>query len=270
MVDTNKNQSTSVDYSTTMETPNKHNELSSSIVVDPMSPTALAEAAYAAGAEHRKKRDEERSGKPEVESLRETQENDDFQNSNKRRRLFGSEQNSDPSHNEPISNRSIEEVVGDLNRSDHNEELKSIVFRELDKLIQGGLEAFLKKDELERELAQVKDLSEGRGREVQKLKASEENSRASLSVSLTQSETRALSLRLLVFKLSKLITVLIYTLLQELAESCRGLQILCSGYVPCSSNGSSSPRGDIKSEVGARYRHWRRHRGKEKGRAFGR
>jgi hypothetical protein len=86
------------------------------------------------------------------------------------------------------SNGSTEEAIlgADLNRSDQNDDLKSIVFRELDNFIQGGLVVFHEKDELERELAQVKELSENRGREVQRLKASEENSRASLSVSLLQ------------------------------------------------------------------------------------
>ena len=149
-----------------------------------MSPAALAEAAYSAGVEHRKKRDHQgRIGKSEVESLREKQESDDFQ-SNKRSREF--DRNSDLLNKE--SNGSTEEAIlgADLNRSDQNDDLKSIVFRELDNFIQGGLVVFHEKDELERELAQVKELSENRGREVQRLKASEENSRASLSVSLLQ------------------------------------------------------------------------------------
>jgi|AntRauTorckE5430_2_1112549.scaffolds.fasta_scaffold02632_3 hypothetical protein len=181
---TDKNISTSVDYSTEMDSPTTQDDNSSSIDVDPMSPAALAEAAYSAGVEHRKKRDHQgRIGKSEVESLREKQESDDFQ-SNKRSREF--DRNSDLLNKE--SNGSTEEAIlgADLNRSDQNDDLKSIVFRELDNFIQGGLVVFHEKDELERELAQVKELSENRGREVQRLKASEENSRASLSVSLLQ------------------------------------------------------------------------------------
>ena len=62
-------------------------------------------------------------------------------------------------------------------------ETKTLVFAQLDVIIRSGLEAFHQNDELKRECAQMKELRDSRGREVQRLKASEDDLRASLSVS---------------------------------------------------------------------------------------
>ena len=153
---------------------------------DPLSPNTMAEAAYAAGVASRNKLDDKLLDKNDIDSsvAGNGKDDDEFLNkNNKRRRLFEPEQQSfDPLIKE--SSRAIDEVVTAMSRkTDQNEDLKQIVFRELDNFIQGGLNAFHDKDELARELVQVKELSESRGRDVQRLKASEENSRASLSVS---------------------------------------------------------------------------------------
>ena len=150
----------------------------------------MAEAAYAAGVASRNKLDDKLLDKNDIDSsvAGNGKDDDEFLNkNNKRRRLFEPEQQSfDPLIKE--SSRAIDEVVTAMSRkTDQNEDLKQIVFRELDNFIQGGLNAFHDKDELARELVQVKELSESRGRDVQRLKASEENSRASLSVSQVKS-----------------------------------------------------------------------------------
>ncbi len=63
------------------------------------------------------------------------------------------------------------------------EKTKQIAYQQLDSIIKSGLEIFHKNDVLKRELAQAKELSESRNREIQRLKASEVDTRASLSVS---------------------------------------------------------------------------------------
>jgi hypothetical protein len=59
---------------------------------------------------------------------------------------------------------------------------KNLVFAQLEAIIKLGLEAFQQNDELKRDYVQMKELSESRKREVQRLKASEDDLRASLSV----------------------------------------------------------------------------------------
>jgi len=166
------------DGKTTIYNNNKQNS-QPVLTEDPLSPNAMAEAAYAAGVASRKKLDDKLLDKNDIDSSND----DEFLNKNKRRRLFEPEQQSfDPLNKE--SSRAIDEVANTMSiQTNQTEEMKRIVFRELDNFIQGGLNAFHDKDELARELVQVKELSESRGREVQRLKASEENSRASLSVS---------------------------------------------------------------------------------------
>ena len=61
-------------------------------------------------------------------------------------------------------------------------ETKKVVHSKLDSIMQSGLEAFYKNDELRRKLSQVKELCESREREIQRLKVSEVDTRASLSV----------------------------------------------------------------------------------------
>jgi hypothetical protein len=63
------------------------------------------------------------------------------------------------------------------------EETKNILFDEFDNFIRTGLSVFNERDDLALELSHYKDLYESTNREVQRLKSSEEASRASLSVS---------------------------------------------------------------------------------------
>jgi hypothetical protein len=64
------------------------------------------------------------------------------------------------------------------------EETKNLVFDALEKFIRAGLNAFYERDDLLLEVSHYKELYESTNREVQRLKLSEETSRASLSVSL--------------------------------------------------------------------------------------
>ena len=59
---------------------------------------------------------------------------------------------------------------------------KQIIYKEFQNIIRLGMEAFHKNDTLNRELIQAKELSESRKREIERLKLSEDDSRASLSV----------------------------------------------------------------------------------------
>lgn len=61
------------------------------------------------------------------------------------------------------------------------EKTKQIVYAQLDCIIQSGLGSFHKNDSLKRELIQAKELCESRKREIQRLKVSEVDTRASLS-----------------------------------------------------------------------------------------
>lgn len=63
------------------------------------------------------------------------------------------------------------------------EKTKQIVYNEFNSIVRSGLEAFHKNDALKRELTQAKELSESRLREIQRLRVSEVDTRASLSVS---------------------------------------------------------------------------------------
>lgn len=74
-------------------------------------------------------------------------------------------------------------------------ETKTLVFAQLDVIIRYGLEAFHQNDELKRECAQMKELCDSRGREVQRLKASEDDLRASLSNLLKAVEASKASAR---------------------------------------------------------------------------
>ena len=60
---------------------------------------------------------------------------------------------------------------------------KKILYHQVEDIIQAGLEAFHQNETMARELSQVKELCECRGREVQRLKKSDSDSRVSLSVS---------------------------------------------------------------------------------------
>lgn len=60
---------------------------------------------------------------------------------------------------------------------------KQIMYEQLESIIRSGLEVFHKNDSLKRELKHAKDLCESRKREIQRLKSSEVDTRASLSVS---------------------------------------------------------------------------------------
>lgn len=75
----------------------------------------------------------------------------------------------------------------------HNalEKTKQIAYQQLDSIIKSGLEIFHKNDALKRELVQAKELCESRNREIQRLKASEVDTRASLSVSRNDCYIRA-------------------------------------------------------------------------------
>ena len=62
-------------------------------------------------------------------------------------------------------------------------ETKYLLYRQIDAIIQAGLESFHESDTMARELSQVKELSGCRGREVRRLTDDLRASRASLSVS---------------------------------------------------------------------------------------
>ena len=57
-----------------------------------------------------------------------------------------------------------------------------ILMTEMDAMIHQGVKSFDQNDVLERELVQLKDLNESREREIQRLRASEADSRSSLTV----------------------------------------------------------------------------------------
>jgi len=194
-----------------------------------MSPNAMAEAAFAAGVEHRKKRDADRMTQSDsinddsrsgctdsAESShgfgieRDSTAIDPSSNlKNKRRRLSAADldtmvaktrrMQSDQTQIHGLENNLDDIWVAlepsnddgaDIDGADIVEkseaalgQTKDLVFSQLDSIIRAGLDAFHQNEEISRELVQMKELSDSRGREVQRLKASEEDSRASLSVS---------------------------------------------------------------------------------------
>ncbi len=65
-------------------------------------------------------------------------------------------------------------------------ETKQLILNQFDHILKNGLEAFHQNDDLKREYAQLKELCDCRGKEVSRLKASEDDLRSSLSVSVTR------------------------------------------------------------------------------------
>lgn len=66
----------------------------------------------------------------------------------------------------------------------HVDDVQRAVFAQVDNLIQAGLQLYAERDELATELTHVKEVSDGRLKEIQRLKESEETLRVSMSVGL--------------------------------------------------------------------------------------
>lgn len=136
----------------------------SKIASENLSPNTIAEAAYEAGLRRLKKRDA---------TLVFNTEQDVQEDSSKR--LCIQDEFTEEKHNEDISEERSNIQVDEMQRA---------VFAQVDNLIQAGLQLYAERDELVTELTHVKEVSDGRLKEIQRLKESEETLRVSMSVGL--------------------------------------------------------------------------------------
>ena len=134
------------------------------IASENLSPNTIAEAAYEAGLRRLKKRDA---------TLVFNTEQDVQEDSSKR--LCIQDEFTEEKHNEDISEERSNIQVDEMQRA---------VFAQVDNLIQAGLQLYAERDELVTELTHVKEVSNGRLKEIQRLKESEETLRVSMSVGL--------------------------------------------------------------------------------------
>ena len=136
----------------------------SKISPETLSPNTIAEAAYEAGLRRLKKRDA---------TLVFDSEQDVQEDSSKR--LCTQHEFTEEKHNEDISEDRSGIQADDIQRA---------VFAQVDNLIQAGLQLYAERDELATELTHVKEVSDGRLKEIQRLKESEETLRVSMSVGI--------------------------------------------------------------------------------------
>ena len=163
----------------------------------PQSPNAMAEAAYTAAVAHMEHMQETHEPLKEFASdaanSSPSREGVHCSRQGKKLKLNGDGAFSDSPLTDD-SERDAGERIKDIWKSGATTnkveakfaETLRLLVGELDSLAQCGLEAFYSLDTTERELVQSKELAETRSRECQRLSAIDEQSRASLSVSISE------------------------------------------------------------------------------------
>lgn len=197
-----------------------------------LSPNAMADAAYEAGVAHRRRIDTDWMGSSSdnhglTDVVAEFLDQDSSQHIKNKRRKLSEARSGDDDQNQ-IKSQTMEQRldaiwtcsthVGNDNGYDNNHDngdadcdtdddefiekrqvalaqTKQLVFYQLEHTIQAGLDVFHQNDELNRQLSQTKEFCESRGREIQRLRAAEEDSRASLSNLLRAVEASKTSAR---------------------------------------------------------------------------
>jgi hypothetical protein len=155
----------------------------------PHSPHAMAEAVLAEAVAAKQRQEQQQHSKRDRNDSSGVDaagsKSDDTSSSQKRIRLSDSEESS---NKKDVDDASLMDQLKAIWASSADEEepptIRTIAFlhKHIDSFLQAGLEAFYTCDEKTRELAQVKEDLSTKDRELQRLRASEEQSRVTITV----------------------------------------------------------------------------------------